>query len=373
MQLVPLLLVISMVLSLFSAIMVTLGSREEDRWRAVCFCIAMCGMLIWTLGTFMERFGLLGIEKISGLVQGMVWIGWIIGTVALLVMIDWRRIAKKTRIAQGWRLFLVGVALSFLAGTIFCLIMPKFGNEAKWGGPLISATSVIFYYYAILRYKILDLSVKSLKIWSRFLVAIVAVMAYIVLFFFISKYLFHIDSSTEILALNVVMIILVVLIWPVMNDINIGINSLISTKDINYPFIVKKLNRMATQNVKMRELADFLADYLHFQDVGFIVQSKFYATNSLKLKKDQIAQIALLKNSEKTIWQEVDPATKVILDGINLKAVAELRNAKGRPFGQILVGRPTGKMELEKRDLIELETIINLVASLIDSAERIKS
>ena len=79
-----------------------------------------------------------------------------------------------------------------------------------------------------------------------------------------------------------------------------------------------------------------------------------------------------MKTNERSIWQEADDSLKKELDLKGIKAVAQLKNAKGRPFGQILIGKPSGKMTLEKRDLAEIESVINLIASIIDSAERLR-
>ena len=62
-----------------------------------------------------------------------------------------------------------------------------------------------------------------------------------------------------------------------------------------------------------------------------------------------------------------------ILDELDLKAIAELKNAKGKPFGQLIVGRPLGKASFERRDLVQLEMIINLVATVIDSEKHIRA
>ena len=56
-----------------------------------------------------------------------------------------------------------------------------------------------------------------------------------------------------------------------------------------------------------------------------------------------------------------------------LRAVAELRNAKGKPFGQLVVGKPLGKSTFERRDLLQLEMIINLVATVIDSEKHLRA
>ena len=50
-----------------------------------------------------------------------------------------------------------------------------------------------------------------------------------------------------------------------------------------------------------------------------------------------------------------------------------MKNAKGKPFGQLIVGRPLGKASFERRDLVQLEMIINLVATVIDSEKHIRA
>ena len=81
----------------------------------------------------------------------------------------------------------------------------------------------------------------------------------------------------------------------------------------------------------------------------------------------------MLEAAEGGIWQKIDGKNKKLFERLNLKAVAELRNAKGRSFGQILVGKPVGKMSFERKDLIQLEMIVNLVASVIDSEKHLKA
>lgn len=372
-QLIPILLFINAFLSLFSGIMAVIGSRKGARWRIICFCIAMVSMTFWTLSVFADSFGLMGIEKANNVTTIAVYVTESIMVVALAVMIDWRQITKKSRFAKGWRTVLVGLALSLLAGGVFCLLLPKLGVSERWCAPLISVASVFIYYYAILRYRVLDVSNSVLKIWSRVMLIAIAIMLYIILFFSVAKYIFHITPDSETLALNLVMIILVVILFPILNDIYAGIKALISTREINMTYVTKKLNRMAAQNVKLNDLAEFLADYLHFQTIAFIVKGKIYSSDNIKLKSDQITIISMLDDSEKSIWQEISGRARSILDEHGIEAVAELRNAKGRPFGQILIGKPLGKMKLEKRDLAEMEMVINIVASIIDSSERVRA
>ena len=227
--------------------------------------------------------------------------------------------------------------------------------------------TVIAIYYAILRYRLMHLASSWLKILSYIILISSASIIYMVIFFIIFTALFKIPNpSASIFILNFIMIVIVLLLMPVLNEVTAFINSLISTGQIDLAYIVKKLNHMAT-NVNLNELADFLADHLHFSYVGFLIDGRLYGSGPLALSSGEIREISKLKRPEKGIWQEFNEPVADAFKRLDINAVAELQNAKGKKFGQIIVGKPQGKMTFERRDLIQLEMIINLVAALIDT------
>lgn len=123
----------------------------------------------------------------------------------------------------------------------------------------------------------------------------------------------------------------------------------------------------------MRELAGFLADHLHFDYVGFVLNGRIYGSKSLSVTSAELTQITHLKQTAHGVWQEPNKTVQKTFDELGLKAVAELRNAKGKTFGQLIVGKPLGKTNFEHRDLIQLEMIINLVATIVDSEKHIRA
>lgn len=259
--------------------------------------------------------------------------------------------------------------------TIFSLILPAFGIfKLIWVGPLSLSFAVIVHFYAILRYRLIMLSNIWLRVGSYVILMSMAAMVYMIIFFAIFSLLFKVENlGTEIIIMNFIMIVIMMLILPVFNEASALMRSLISVQDINMNYIVKKLNLMATQNVKFDVLASFLAHNMHFRYVGLIIDKKVYGSERKDFKKAEIDEIAMLESSGKGIWQEISGHTKEFFKEQNIVAVAELRNAKGRPFGQILVGQPMGKVSFEKRDLAQIETVVNLVASIIDSEKRLKA
>ena len=182
------------------------------------------------------------------------------------------------------------------------------------------------------------------------------------------------NPSGAILVLNFLMIVIVLLLLPVLNEVRATFRSMIMVGQVDIAYVIKKLNKLAARNVDLRELAAFLADHLHFAYIGFIVNGRPYGSKALALSAEELEAITHLRSAGRgEVWQEPNKSVQKVLDDLDLKAVAELRNAKGRPFGQLLVGKPLGKTSFERRDLIQLEMIINLVATVIDSEKHIRA
>ena len=157
---------------------------------------------------------------------------------------------------------------------------------------------------------------------------------------------------------------------PVISEFNASIRSLLSVNKVDLAYVIKKLNRIAPRNANLKELSGFLAEHLHFNYIGFIINGRLYSSNDTSLSNEEIKAISALKTNEHGVWQTPNPTvTKIFIDE-NINAVAELRNAKGQVFGQILVGNPTGKKHFERHDLVQLEMIINIVANVVYSSKR---
>lgn len=276
--------------------------------------------------------------------------------------------ARSKNIRIGNLFILITLCIAGGLSLVFDIILPAMGNYTDiWPGPLGMGVMVIAIYYAILRYRLMHLASTWLRILSYIILTASASVIYMVIFFLIFTALFKIPNpSPSIFILNFIMIVIVLLLTPVMTEANAFINSLISTGQVDLAYIVKKLNKMAT-NVDLNELADFLADHLHFSYIGFLVDGRIYGSGPLALSTGEIREVSRLKTPEKGIWQEFNQPVSEAFHRLDINAVAQLNNAKGKPFGQILVGKPQGKMTFEHRDLVQLEMIINLVAALIDT------
>ena len=113
-----------------------------------------------------------------------------------------------------------------------------------------------------------------------------------------------------------------------------------------------------------------MADNLHYGYVGLAVNGQLFGSDKLpEITEVELREIAKLKNVGKNIWQKpTNVVLKQTFEQLNISAVAELRDANGEEFGQILIGGPCGYNSYRREDLLQIEMIINLVASIIDSA-----
>ena len=286
------------------------------------------------------------------------------------------RHSRNKHIKNGALILMIGFAITGAVTLVVDLVLPYFGNyQWIWVGPLFISVTVAGYFYAILKYHMISVASRWLQMATYAVVGLTGVAIYMLLFYMIFTTLFKIPNpSASVLVLNFLMIVIVLLLMPVVREVSAVLRSMIMVGQVDIAYVVKKLNKLATRNVDLRELAGFLADHLHFAYIGFIINGKLYGSKSLAMSADEILQITHMKSTARgEVWQEPNKSVQKVLDELDLKAVADLRNAKGKAFGQIIVGKPLGKSSFERRDLIQLEMIINLVATVIDSEKHIRA
>lgn len=286
------------------------------------------------------------------------------------------RHAKTKRVKMSSYVLLVGLSVCGILSLVFNMVLPIMGTYSLiWAGPLTLSVVMLTYFYAILKYRAISVASGWLKIFAYAVIMLSGVAVYMVLFYLVFTALFKIPNpSASVLVLNFLMIVIVLLLMPVISEINTQVRAMIMVGQVDIAYVIKKLNRVATKNVDLRELAAFLADHLHFTYLGFVINGRLYGSKTLAVSADELEAISHLRAAARSdVWQEPNKTVQKILDELDLKAVAELRNAKGKPFGQLLVGKPIGKSSFERRDLIQLEMIINLVATVIDSEKHIRA
>lgn len=317
------------------------------------------------------------VQLVNGVMYWLYTFFFVLNSVlAWLFILQHSRRTRIKRVRQGDYVLLVGLMITGALSMISDLILPLFVRyDLIWIGPLALSITLVTFYYAILRFRIILISSGWLKTLSYVVLLVSGAVIYMLIFYLIFTALFKIPNpSTSVLVLNFLMIVIVLLLMPLINEVSASMRSMISVGQVDIAYVIKKLNRLAAKNVDLRELAAFLATHLHFAYIGFIINGKLYGSKSLAMSAEEVIQLTHLKPTPRgEVWQEPSKTVQKILDDLDLKAVAELRNAKGKAFGQIVVGKPLGKSSFERRDLIQLEMIINLVATVIDSEKHIRA
>lgn len=312
----------------------------------------------------------------GGLFYVIYMIFYFVSDIAFLLY-SWHvvRHSRTKRIKNSALLLMVGFAVTGVFTLSTDLILPLLGIYGWiWVGPLFISVTIAMYFYAILKYHMISVASRWLQIATYAVVGLTGVAVYMLLFYTIFTALFKIPNpSASILVLNFLMIVIVLLLIPVINEINAGLRSMIMVGQVDIGYVIKKLNNLATRNIDLRDLASFLADHLHFAYIGFIINGRVYGSKSLAISPAELSSIAHLKSTSYEIWRRPNKTVQKTFDELGLYAVAELRNAKGKPFGQLIVGKPLGKSSFERRDLLQLETIINLVATVIDSEKHLRA
>lgn len=279
--------------------------------------------------------------------------------------------AKTAHVKKANLMALIGFTITGAIALIFDVILSFLGKyDTIWAGPLAMSFAWIFHYYAILRYRLIDLSGAWLKNLSHIIIMSLAAIVYLTIFFIIFIALFKVPSpSISVIILNTIMIAIVLILFPALNEISSYVRSLASVHDVDITYIVKKLNIISKEYINYHELADFLAEHLHFQYIGLYLNNKLYASGTTKLNSTDIEKLASLKAPAKGVWLPLNSEEKGELKQRGVEAVAILRDGNGEVVGKIIFGRPLGNVSFNNRNLNSIETALTLTAGTI-SAEK---
>ncbi len=148
---------------------------------------------------------------------------------SLLYQVIKNRQSKKH---GGELVLLIGFAISGTMSLVFNLILPLWRWDYVWIGPLAISTTIIAFYYSILRYRSLNLSSIWLKILSYVVMMASFAIVYMIIFSIIFAALFRGSTpSIEVIILNFLMILIFLLLMPALNELNSFIRSLISNSN----------------------------------------------------------------------------------------------------------------------------------------------
>lgn len=288
-------------------------------------------------------------------------------TSSILTMIESSKAKRK-----GYLVLLIGYMAAGLMMLIFNMILTFTRWDLIWVGPISISTTIICFYLAVLRFKMVSLNTNWLRMLSYVVLMLSGAVFYMVIFALVFRLLFRGASpSIEVIVLNFIMIAIVLLMFPAMNELTALVEALVASNQIDLGYIMKKLSRVAPKDADLEDIARFLAFHMHFSYIGFLVNGRIYESEKSDLSEEALREIAGYGEPEDGLWQaEANEVHEI--DGKPVYGVAALRGADGKYFGQMIFGKQTSKTKLSWQDQVKIETIVNLVAVIIDSKERVK-
>lgn len=276
---------------------------------------------------------------------------------------------KNTR--KGYLIFLIGLLIAGGMSLVFDIILPPIRYDLIWVGPLTIGLVILAFYYAILRFKMITLATGWLRAMSYVVIICSAVVVYLLIFHLVFSALFRVASpSYQVILLNFIMVTIVLCLTPAVAEVNAMIRAFIFTRQIDIAYIVKKLTRLDRRRLNLKDVSGFLAEHMHFEYVGFLVNGKYYVQDEYKIPVDKIAEIPELKKPEKGIWQNLNGLNKHLPEEYEVSRVAIITDTNGEMIGQMVFGRPTSKATLDKRDLTDIEMIVSLMGTMIENGGR---
>ena len=145
------------------------------------------------------------------------------------------------------------------------------------------------------------------------------------------------------------------------------------TKQIDLPYIVKKLSNVDPKKPGYRDISGFLSEHMHFSYVGILVKGKFYVADDCKISNDLVSEITKLPAPAHGVWQSLSHISPEALKTAEISRVAILTSANGDIVGQMIFGKPVSKAVLEHRDLVEITMVTSLMGTIIEDGGRSKS
>ena len=279
---------------------------------------------------------------------------------------------KNTR--KGYLFFLIGLSISGGLAPIFDLFMPIWRYDLIWVGPALIGLTMVGFYYAVLRYRMVSLNTSWLKVMSSVVLVGGVLCIYLLIFHLVFAALFKVASpSFQVVLLNFIMVAVVMALTPAIIEIWGMIRSLIMSKQIDLAYIVKKLSKVDTKNPNLKDISNFLAEHMHFTYVGFLVNGKYWTGDDYEIPVEELVEIPKLDCPTKGIWQAASSLDKEMTRKYGVYRVGILSGANGEVVGQVILGRPMTRGEVDKKDWVEIEMVMSLMGTIVENGgKRIK-
>lgn len=139
---------------------------------------------------------------------------------------------QQNKKPTGDVIIMVSFGASSIITLIADLILPLTGTwDYIWLGPLALSAMIIGFYYTTLRYSNLNLNSAMLRVLSYVVILTSLAILYMIIFAIVFTGMFRgATPSTEVIVLNFVMILIMMLLMPAVNQLSNFVKSLITSK-----------------------------------------------------------------------------------------------------------------------------------------------
>lgn len=283
-----------------------------------------------------------------------------------------KRIKETTNasLKTGLKVFYVGLSIGGILALIFDLILITSLPNLIWIGPMATIISIMSFYYSVVKFRTLNISARWMKLMSYVILTATAVIIYLLVFYVVFIALFRTPNpSVEVLILNSVMAIFLIAIMPALSELTNFMKASFLSDRIQLGYITKKLDNIKPKDFNPRELVQFLADTLHYEDCALILAKHTYVTNNMRFPADEVEEILQLKPADGLIW--VKSPEKTLKNGFCVSEVAVLRDSKGKEIGRLVFGKKVSGKTFQRKEFVKVEAVADMVSALVEESHKV--
>ena len=275
----------------------------------------------------------------------------------------------NSSLRTGLKVFYAGLSIGGILALIFDLILITSLPNLTWIGPMATIISIMSFYYSVIKFRTLNISTRWMKIMSYAILTAFAVIIYLLVFYVVFAALFRVPNpSVEVLILNGVMAAFLIAIMPALIELTGFIKASFLSDRIQLGYITKKIDNIKPKDFNPRELVQFLAETLHYENCALILPKHTYATDNVRFSTDEADDLLRLKPADGLIWAKTPERT--LKNGFCISEVASLRDSNGKEIGKLVFGKKVNGHALQRKELAKVEAVANMVSVLIEEGHR---
>ncbi len=272
----------------------------------------------------------------------------------------------------------------------FNLLLPLLGNFSLiWLGPIGFSIVAVAVYVATLRYELFAVRPLVIRVVSYCLIVVGIVIVYLVVMTVVYKFLFKIEQpSWELYSVNIIMIIIVVMLLPLINEVNYFLNKFVYDDEYNVDELVRRVNQTLLRTHDMEQLLSAVAkDLNETLSTSYVYFTIFSADGGIamvagqtkdRLSYEETKEVSeLVRNEKSPKVMTVDEVTLRLAGAKNcvetlqrhraalvakLVAYEGTKEVREQVVGFVLIGHKERGRRIIQKDIDAISTIANLVA-----------